>query len=64
MRTCPRCDAASRVYGQDPAGPTDLIIRYRRCLNPDCRHKFKTTQPPEEAVTEDHFQHAESLAGK
>lgn len=64
MRTCPKCDAATRVYGQDPAGPTDLIVRYRKCLNRECGHKFKTTQPPEDVIIEDHVQHVESHAGK
>ena len=61
MKLCPRCDAASKVYGQDADG--DGIVRYRRCQNPDCGHKFKTFQTPEQVIVEDNLQRAEKVAG-
>ena len=62
MKLCPRCDAASKVYGQDADG--DGIVRYRRCQNPDCGHKFKTFQTAEQVITEDNLQRAEKDSGR
>jgi hypothetical protein len=57
MKTCPRCDSVTRAYATQEVGET--IVRYRRCLNPDCGRKFKTTQPREEALLEDKLPHVE-----
>jgi len=58
MKLCPCCGAATRVYGRNEEN--GLVVRYRRCLNPDCQAKFKTTSTPEEVLKEDAlFQRAE-----
>lgn len=62
MKPCPRCDAVTKVYGQDAAGSG--IVRYRQCQNRDCGYKFKTFQTPEEIIREDHVQRAEQQGGR
>lgn len=62
MKLCPRCDAATKVNGTKRIGAT--IVRYRRCLNPDCGHDFKTTQTQEEYAMEDFVPLADSQGRK
>lgn len=53
MRLCPRCNAATRVNGTDSGA--DIVIRYRRCLNPECGYRFKTVSSAEEILIKDHL---------
>lgn len=62
MKPCPLCDAATKVNGTKNVEGT--IVRYRRCLNPECKHGFKTTQTQEEYIVENFIPPADSQGGR
>jgi transcriptional regulator NrdR family protein len=49
---CPVCGSTSRVRFRHYVAARNMVIKYRRCLNTECRRRFKTEHTAERLIGE------------